>query len=161
MSAVVLDFQQAVRKRNGVATQRVVGLGVEDAITQAVMEHFKNQPISVVKAAIQSAQIKLATGGGFIAAMDAAARTVANLSATDQQGVIDERNQARIEQLQNRREIRTAALLDIAEQMIRAHWKGRHEVEITQALSRAFRVLMGGGSLCVAIFRAINVDADA
>lgn len=151
----ILDLQTYRRRRAAAQPS------TQDAVTQAVMDHFKNQPLSVVKAAIQSAQIKLAGGGGFIAAMDAAARTVANLSATDQQGEIDDRNQARLDQLQSRREIRTAALLDIAERMIRAYWKGRAEVEITQALNRAFRVLMGGGSLCVAIYRAINVDADA
>lgn len=162
MSAVVLDFQQAVRRRNGVAAQRKVGLGVEDAITQAVMEHFKNYPISIVAAAIQSARARLAGGGGFIQAMDAAAQTIAALAPSIDRGVtIDARNRGRLDQLAERRERRTAALHDICERMIRAYLKDQPEVEITLAIQRAGRVLRGGGSLCAAIYHATNIDVSA
>ena len=161
MSAVVIDFQQAVRRRNGVAAQCNAGLRVDDAITRAVMEHFKNQPVEFVKAAIQSAQGALAGGGGFITAMDAATRTIANLSTPSaNEGVVDELNQERLNQLQARRERRSAAMMDIAERMIRAEWSGRPEVEITHALFIAFVVIMNGGSLYLAIYRATNCKTN-
>ena len=159
MSAVVLDFQQAVRRRNGVVAQRKAGMGVDDAITQAVMEHFKNYPISIVAVAIQSARISLAGGGGFIQAMDAAAQTIATLApSVDRDVTIDARNHGRIDQLARRRERRTAAMHDICERMIRAYLKDQLEAEIAMAIQRARRVLSGGGSLCTAVYHATNVD---
>lgn len=158
MSATVLDFQQAVRRRNGIDRKPCV----HDAITQAVMDHFKSYPISIVELAIQSARYSLACGGGFIDAMDAAARTVEkHAPRNDLSQVLDARNQDRIDRLNQRRERRTAALLDIAERMIRAYLKNQPEAEITGALQRAYRVLMGNGSLCNAIYHATNIGTES
>jgi hypothetical protein len=46
--------------------------------------------------------------------------------------------------------------LIFAERMIRAHLHHQPEHEIVMAISRAWRVLMGGGTLCAAIYRATD-----
>jgi hypothetical protein len=96
-------------------------------------------------------------GGNFMGAMDAASKTVETLAPeADRFTTIDQRNQERIDALAQRRERRTAALLDIAERMIRVHMHQQPEHEIVMAISRAWRVLMGGGTLCAAVYRATN-----
>lgn len=146
MSATVLDFQQAVRRRNGLPERRKAGAGVDDAITQAVMHTFAHYPISIVAAAIQSARRSLANGCGFIEAMDAAARTV-TVSAPEQMTLRSARY--------------AEAMATISERMIRDYLKGEDETDIAQAIQRAERVLEGGGSLCTAIYHATKVDIKA
>jgi hypothetical protein len=152
----LLDLQQYRRRR---AASRS---GEQEAVIQSVMEYFKCYPISTIEAAVVSACAELDGGRGFIAAMDAATRTVAEVSPpVAWEATILERNEDRLKELHRHREHRTAALLAIAEHMIRAYLKGQPETEITQALQRAYRVLMGNGSLCTAIYHATNIDASA
>lgn len=162
MSAMVLDFQRAVRRRNGVVAQRNAGLGVDDAITQAVMDTFAIYPIDIIAAGIQSARDSLAAGSGFMQCMDAAAHTIAILApAVDINAAIEASGHVSLDQLLERRDRRTTALLEISERMIRSYLKDRPEDEIAMAIARANRVLMGGGSLCNSIYHATSVYVRA
>jgi len=127
----------------------------EDAVVQAVMDHFRDLPIHILADAIQSARDVIATGRGFIAAMDAATRTVCALAPLY---VHAASNIDGLEHLCHPRDQRTAALLTISEHMIRAHLNGQPEHEIVAAISRAHRVIKGGGALCAAIYHATNID---
>lgn len=154
MSATVLDFQAAVRRRNGI-NRRCDG---HDAIAQAVMEHFKAYPITVIERAIIAAQSCLADGHGFISAMDVAMRVAAGDTSARSQHVIDAHLETNIDQVWRRNAHRIIALMSISERMIRAYLQGSSEIEIGGAITRANRVLLGDGTLSAAIYHAININ---
>src|SRR3990172_7224198 len=125
----IVDFQSYRRNRVVAAYQPQ---STDDAIVQAVMDYFKDMPITVLAEAINSARNSVALGYGFISAMDAATRTVAVLAPlyVHDVGSIDG-----IESFGQPRDRRTAALVAISERMIRAHMAGRPEVEIIAAVN--------------------------
>lgn len=145
----IVDFQ-SYRRRRVHPNQ-----STEDAVVQAVMDHFKDLPIHILADAIQAARDVIADGRGFITAMDAATRTVCALAPLYAHA---DSNIDGIEHLRERRDQDTAALLTISEHMIRAHFNGQPEHEIVAAISRAYRVLKSGGTFCGAIYHATNID---
>lgn len=158
MSAVIIDFRAAQRRRTDRQRRATdAAPGTHDAVAQAVMEQFKSYPVGMVESAIQAAHISLETGHGFITAMDAAVRMVADLAKdADSDGQIAARNQARLDLIDSNREQRAIYLHGIVAHMIRAHLHDLPEPEIKTAIARAHRVLLGGGSLCNAIYHATN-----
>lgn len=163
MSAVILDFRTAMRRRTDRHRRATDAKPcAHDAVAQAVMEQFKSYPVSIVESAIQAAQINLTEGGGFVSAMDAAVRMVADLAKeADRDGEFAARNQQRLDMLDRNREKRANYLHGITEKMICAHLRGHPEPEIKNAIARARRVLLGGGSLCNAIYHATKIGTES
>lgn len=131
---------------------------LQDRVTQAVMQFFCRHPVRAVVPAIESAHNAIASGGSFQDAMDAAGKTVQRLAPLYSNEPETRRNAERLVSFYHRRERRVAAYMELIEPQLRARMAGSTETEIITALGRAYHVLAGGGSMCLAMYRAIGDD---
>jgi hypothetical protein len=152
MSAVIVDLSaRRVQHRS---------TSLQDSVTQAVMDTFKNYPVAAVAIGIGSALVVQDRNGSFMSCMDAAEKTITDYTEQHFPDAEALRNNERMIAFYQRRARRIAAFQSLIERQIRAQLSGRSETEVSSAVTRAHRVLAGGGTLGAAMCHAIGDDHE-
>lgn len=145
MSAVILPFKRAALPEHRLSLRGLL----LDTIAQSLMADYGHVTWPAVDDAIRAAGEALSAGGSFLDALDASEKIILVHASGDNQPILDA--------LSTQRRQRQAAFFALAARMIDDRlqdkpWNKHY------ALSRARRVIEGGGTIGVALCHALGDD---